>query len=40
MPSDVKDIIEKYKSTNFDIELLEKYRFYKKYGGMNVKLLK
>ena len=40
MPNEIKNVIEKYKSTNFDIDLFEKYRFYKKYGSMNVKLLK
>lgn len=40
MPVDIKSVIEKYKNLNFNIELLEKYRFYKKYGSMNVKILK
>lgn len=41
MPSEIKAIIDKFnKSGTFDIDLLEKYRFYKKYGTMNVKLLK
>jgi hypothetical protein len=40
MPLDIKSVIEKYKSLTFNNEILEKYRFYKKYGSMNVKLLK
>ncbi len=40
MPLDMKFVIEKYKTTSFNFELLEKYRFYKKYGSMNVNLLK
>jgi hypothetical protein len=35
MPADMKTVVEKYKTTSFNIELLEKYRFYKKYGSMN-----
>lgn len=40
MPADMRNVVEKYKTTSFNIELLEKYRFYKKYGSMNVSLLK
>jgi len=41
MPSEIKAAIEKFnKLAGFNIELLEKFKFYKKYGTMNVKLLK
>lgn len=40
MPDDMKSVVEKYKTASFNIELLEKYRFFKKYGSMNVSLLK
>jgi hypothetical protein len=40
MPADMKSVVEKYKKTSFNVELLEKYRFYKKYGSMNVSLMK
>lgn len=41
MPSEIKATIEKFnKFAGFNVELVEKYRFFKKYGTMNVKLLK
>ena len=40
MPDNLKNVIEKFKTKSFNFELYQKYRFYKKYGLLNVDLLK
>ena len=40
MPNEIRNVIEKYKTTTFNNELIDKYRFFKKYGSLNIKLIK
>lgn len=40
MPGDIRDLLNKYNLKSFNNNVLEKYRFYKKYGELNVNLLK
>lgn len=40
MPEELKNVVNKYNMNSFNNNILEKYRFYKKYGNLNVNLLK
>ena len=40
MPEDIKNVMQKYKMNSFNNNVIEKYRFYKRYGNLKVDLLK